>query len=81
MTKFISIVIAVSSIAYASVVSKDCPMHRATIELMGTRWTWIEYEDHAGNYTETSVATKDLPENCHVDDLVIYDSSTGEIIK
>lgn len=81
MTKFVCIVTAVASIAYASAVAKDCPMHRATIELIGTKWTWIEYTDRAGNYTETSVSTDDLPEGCHVDDLVIYDSSTGEIIK
>lgn len=81
MTKFVCIVTVIASIAYASAVAKNCPMHRATIELIGTKWTWIEYADRAGNYTETSVSTYDLPEGCHVDDLVIYDSATGKIAK
>lgn len=49
--------------------------------MVGTVWTWIEYQTPAGDYTETSIETERFQESPHVDQVVIYDTETGEVVQ
>lgn len=82
MTKFLMILATAASVATAVFsFSETRTTRRAQVEMVGTVWTWIEYQTPAGDYTETSIETERFQEFPHVDQTVIYDVKTGEVVQ
>lgn len=82
MTKFLMILATAASVATAAFsFSETITTRRAQVEIVGTVWTWIEYQTPAGDYTETSIETERFQESPHVGQVVIYDTETGAVMQ